>query len=152
MSDTPSNRIHESRSENDNGKGQSVMSGFPLVLSNDDGIRPAGRPNACFYCNRNIGEPHSSHCVAVKKLVQVRYVFTIGVYIPHFWGKSDVLSHRNGGSWCADNALDEIGSAISDSRCLCGNFKCESMHEIDGTPSSLPKDELAFAPTLDIQE
>ena len=30
---------------------------WPLVDKNDDGIRPAGRQDACFYCGQRVGLP-----------------------------------------------------------------------------------------------
>lgn len=88
--------------------------GWPLVLVNDDGLRPAGNPGECFYCGRKIGDEHSRECVVVYKVV--RY----GVYIgdrrigtfdnpePHGWDEETCERIRNQGSWCADNAVDRI--------------------------------------------
>ena len=49
---------------------------WPLVDPKDDGIRPAGRPDECFYCRQKVGEPHGQKCVIVNKLVEMRVTAT----------------------------------------------------------------------------
>ncbi len=44
----------------------------PRVLENDEGIRPAGPPDVCFYCRQKVGEPHGPACVMVHKRVMLR--------------------------------------------------------------------------------
>jgi hypothetical protein len=39
------------------------MDNWPLVAPNDDGIRPAGPRDACFYCRQKVGQPHKPDCV-----------------------------------------------------------------------------------------
>lgn len=51
------------------------MSYWPLVDPNDDGIRPAGKPDECFYCNSKVGEEHGRQCCIVTKLVRLEYTF-----------------------------------------------------------------------------
>lgn len=87
----------------------------PLVLANDDGIRPAGRPDACFYCRQSVGEPHGAECVAVRKRVEHRVHVTLpdGTKVkglwqfnePHFWDAHMSEFHKNGSTWCANNFL-----------------------------------------------
>jgi len=59
---------------------------FPLVVPGDHGIRPAGKPDECFYCSQRIGVPHKPDCVMVTKRVRVRYSFDIEIDVPHHWG------------------------------------------------------------------
>lgn len=87
---------------------------WPVVLPDDDGIRPAGDPHRCFYCRQEVGEPHGRECVTV--LSKTRY----GVFLnddrvgtwrredPCSWTTHDREFHKNESSWCADNAMDEI--------------------------------------------
>lgn len=44
--------------------------GWPKVLPNDDGIRPAGKPDECFYCYQRVGQGHRPDCVTVLQLVR----------------------------------------------------------------------------------
>ena len=86
---------------------------FPLVVVGDDGIRPAGPKDACFYCGRRVGEEHGRDCVTVVQRVElfVRVKDRDGralsglwqVDEPHSWHKSMIEFFLNEGSWCASN-------------------------------------------------
>ena len=115
------------------------MSEWPIVLQNDDGIRPAGRPDECFYCDRKVGEEHKDHCVVVKKKVEMKYIFTIERYVPYFWDKTKIESYFNESGWCADNSIDDLENQDGD--CLCDIFECEFLNIIDDTPKRLTKEE-----------
>lgn len=87
---------------------------WPIVLENDDGIRPAGHPDRCMYCNQRIGELHRADCVTVQKRVQYAVIVDgnqVGIFEildPHGWTPYDCDFHKNESSWCADNATDSI--------------------------------------------
>lgn len=72
---------------------------IPSVLTNDDGIRPAGEPDECFYCHQKVGTPHREECVCVNKKVKVRAMIEYEVEVPFFWSKEDIEFHRNESSW-----------------------------------------------------
>lgn len=111
------------------------MSAFE-VLPNDYGIRPAGKPDACFYCRQRVGLPHLDNCECL--VVDVKYDvwyedMKIGSWStdePAFWSRADGEFHTNESSWCRSNIL-ECGnldvsltnrarlSAASDAPCLC---------------------------------
>ena len=90
---------------------------WPLVHENDDGIRPAGKPDECFYCLQKVGQPHKLDCVCVKKLVE----FKVDVHVsdgvkfaglwqheePHNWDDRAMEFYKNESSWCANNFMDE---------------------------------------------
>lgn len=94
--------------------------GWPTVLPNDDGIRPAGRPDECFYCHRRVGQLHGSECVFVMSVNRYfvymnldrraseahkgKLVGTFTRHDPHFWSAHDCEFHKNSSSWCANNA------------------------------------------------
>lgn len=89
---------------------------WPLVDPNDDGIRPAGKPNECFYCQMMVGASHKEDCVMVEKTIEmgvyvalpnaVTFVGTWKLSVPHFWDADMCEFHKNDGSWCANNFLD----------------------------------------------
>jgi hypothetical protein len=98
----------------------------PLVLADDDGIRPAGQPNECFYCKQRLGQPHKLDCVILNRKVKVRYSYVIEIEVPHFWDKESIEFHRNDSSWCAHNSLAELKEyGNRDGGCLCGCFSAE---------------------------
>lgn len=68
---------------------------WPLVAINDDGIRPAGEPDECFYCNQKVGLPHGHDCVCVKKRVLVRYVVEVAINVPHSWSSEEIVDFEN---------------------------------------------------------
>lgn len=107
---------------------------MPLVLSDDDGIRPVGGPDKCTYCQQKVGEPHKHDCVILKKKVRLKYSFEVEVEMPYSWDESQILFNRNDGSWCADNALDELAKAKEEIGCLCGVFEAEIVSMSDAPP------------------
>jgi hypothetical protein len=111
---------------------------WPLVALNDDGLRPAGEADACFYCRQRVGQPHALDCVIVKKRVRLRYLIEVDVDLPHVWDEAAILFHRNESSWCADNAVREIlahtGVGTNEQDCLCPRFTCEFVRVVDATP------------------
>jgi hypothetical protein len=137
---------------------------WPLVDVHDDGIRPAGKPNACFYCQQGVGYPHKRDCVVVTKRVEMRVhaVLPTGEEFTGLWQFDEVHSwdadqtefHKNESSWCAGNLLNEreddetmtwegrdptdILVALHASgqlpMCLCGVLRFEFVRVVDPTP------------------
>jgi len=140
------------------------MSGdWPLVDPRDDGIRPAGRPDECFYCHRRVGYTHGRECVIVQKRVEMRVTAKLpgsavtGRWVfdePHEWDEVMSEFHKNESSWCANNFLDEcakpgavewddgadpwaeLEALVDDEsgRCLCGVLSFEFVRVVDPTP------------------
>lgn len=81
--------------------------------------RPASVDHTCFYCRQRVGEKHKKTCVLIKKTVRIRMTVEYDVECPASWEKHNIEFHRNDGSWCANNALDELASLGADSGCLC---------------------------------
>lgn len=81
---------------------------LPLVDPQDDGIRPAGKPDECFYCNQKVGTPHDAECVCLKRRIRARYTYEIELEVPHKWTSADFEFHRNDSSWCSDNSIREL--------------------------------------------
>ena len=111
---------------------------WPVVLENDDGIRPAGPPDECFYCHQHVGQPHTKDCVCVTKLVKIRYTFEVEVRVPHCWDAHDINFHRNKSSWCSSNALDDIQAYALD--CACGCCTARFLEVVEDTPTRSVKE------------
>src|SRR5262245_5662300 len=118
----------------------SVQQEWPLVAVNDDELRPAGKPEECYYCKQKIGTPHGSRCVCVTKRVRLRYSYEVKVDIPHFWTVDDIEFHRNESSWCADNSLDDLEKMKGQHGCLCHVFSAEFLGVVDETPQRRLRD------------
>lgn len=90
------------------------VEGWPNVLPDDDGLRPAGSPDRCFYCDSRVGGPHEDTCVTVTALVRYKILYegrVVGKWIredPWSWGAYECEFHKNDSSWCANNAVGEI--------------------------------------------
>ncbi len=86
---------------------------WPLVDKNDDGIRPAGKPNECFYCRNCVGSPHGQDCVMITKRIEMKVIATMpegdtltGTWEfnePYDWDVHMSEFHKNESSWCAGN-------------------------------------------------
>lgn len=133
----PNTRSTETYRGTGMGKQKGPVTGWPVVTLDDDGIRPAGKPDQCFYCGSNVGQAHRRDCVTVEKRVRVRYVFEFDTTMPYGWTAENFLFHRNDGTWCADNAFDEIQSAAGND-CMCAMFTAMFTAEFVGVVDETP--------------
>lgn len=99
----------------------------------DFGIRPAGPPDRCFYCDRKKGEQHKKDCVIRQRTVVIRTTFEYTISIPEDWLPDMFEAHRNEGTWCGTNGLHEIEELLEriDSVCLCPFIETEFVREAD---------------------
>lgn len=107
------------------------------ITEKDNGIRPAGKPDECFYCNTKVGGVHGSECVMIVCMVEYD-VLVIGQKVgtftredPAFWDEERCNFNKNDSSWCCDNALNEIKWLINDSAILAQKQITELRGEID---------------------
>jgi predicted nucleic acid-binding Zn-ribbon protein len=83
----------------------------------------------CPYCGVKLGKEHSEGCVCRKRTVVIKATFEYAVEVPEFWDKSEIEFSRNDGSWCVDNALDELKRVAEHQGCLCHLAKFEYVRE-----------------------
>jgi len=99
-----------------------------LAHEADDGVRPNGPDDACFYCHKPLGRGHGAKCPILERTVTVVYSFRINIRVPLHWDEADVEFHRNEGTWCAHNAVDQLRELADQleeqNRCLCDWFMC----------------------------
>lgn len=94
----------------------------PVVQPNDYGIRPAGKPDECFYCHSKIGEFHKDGCVMITKPVKIKAILYCEIDVPEHWDKEQIEYHYNDGTWCADNLHNRISAELNERGidfCLC---------------------------------
>ncbi len=72
------------------------------------GIRPAGKPDRCFYCGEALGEEHKDTCVIRSRTVVIRATIEYAISVPENWDTQLIEFQRNDGSWCADNFISEL--------------------------------------------
>jgi len=92
-------------------------------------MRPASDVTQCFYCQQPIGSKHKSGCVLVQKRAKVRVVIEYEVSVPSHWDSGQIEFHRNEGSWCADNMIDELEQLKGEDDCLCSVAKFEYLND-----------------------
>lgn len=72
-----------------------------------------GPPDACVYCRSKIGQEHGSDCVrAVREAIyDVRIDgIAVGTWVttdPASWDNEMAFFHKNEGTWCSCNALEQ---------------------------------------------
>lgn len=106
---------------------------YPLVKEDDTGIRPAGKPDECFYCGSKIGEPHKHGCVTVVKKVKLKATIEYEKEVPADWDDEQIYYHYNLGTWCANNIVDDLKDYIDElneyNDCLCHHSEIEVIEE-----------------------
>ena len=95
------------------------------LITPENGPRPAGKPNQCFYCGNLLGEKHKEDCVCRERTVVLKATITFVKRIPERWDEDTIQFFYNEGSWCAVNLLDDWG----DKRCLCNYATVEYVKE-----------------------
>ena len=69
----------------------------------DNGPRPAGKSDECFYCLMPLGADHAADCVCRRRTIVVQAVVEYVMAIPDHWSADRFEEHYNEGTWCAMN-------------------------------------------------
>lgn len=89
---------------------------WPKVYPDDYGIRSAGKPDECFYCQKKVGDFHGLECVVVTRKLWLQATINLkeGTIVadfytrgPAFWDNENIDYHYNDSSWCCNNLLEE---------------------------------------------
>jgi hypothetical protein len=99
------------------------------LVTAQNGARPAGYPDACFYCDRPVGEMHHPDCVLRQRTVVLRGGFDLTVTVPDNWTEHDILFWANEGAQCADNQLKEFVRLTQRDGCSCARLTFEVARE-----------------------
>ena len=103
------------------------------IVTLENGPRPAGKPNRCFYCAQPIGSEHKADCVCRVKVVMVKVEMTIPRVVPISWDRGMVDFHLEGSSWCADNIVGDLQRYLDakgdEAPCMCHQFTGEYIRE-----------------------
>lgn len=102
-------------------------------LVGDYGIRPAGKPDECFYCGAKIATEHRMECVIRDKTVVVKVEMELVVKVPEDWDQNNIEFKYNDSSSCQDNIIQEINSMVermnNDASCSCGLINVKYLRE-----------------------
>jgi hypothetical protein len=100
----------------------------------EEGVRPAGKPDECFYCHSKVGDQHAAECVIRKRTVVVEMTIKYVIDVPEAWDESNIEFHRNESSWCANNARQELLELFdyvdkAGGSCLCDRVQYKYVRE-----------------------
>jgi len=96
-----------------------------LLPVTDDGVRPKGERDSCFYCDAPKGE-HEPDCVCITKTVVVRMTIDYTVAVPASWSPKEIEDHRLNSSFCLGNDIEQLcdeHNAASDHCRICHRVK-----------------------------
>lgn len=94
------------------------------------GVRPAGPPDRCFYCDAKVGEQHKLECVIRQRTVVVDVNIRMVLSVPEHWEPYDIEHHYNESSSCADNLMNAIEKHRRRlHRCMCGDVQVAYVEE-----------------------
>lgn len=102
-----------------------------FIVSKENGVRPAGDQDKCFYCKQLIGDQHKEDCVLRKRTVVVRTVIDHVVSYPVSFDADTINFCRNKSSSCQNNILselEELEERLGDG-CLCGRVSSLYLRE-----------------------
>jgi hypothetical protein len=135
------------------------------VTEDDDGIRPAGRRDECFYCHRKVGEVHKETCVMLHQEVEcelmlhndARDKFVFRAIEPASWTQHDIEFFFNESSSCLDNVIRRIRhedyerfmalyAQIPEGQCLCFRASVRLLRVIDPGPFRLARPKMYQRP------
>ena len=105
-----------------------------VKVTNENGPRPAGKPDECFYCKQPIGTNHEEKCVCIQKVVLVKVTLEIPYILSNYWSEPDIDFYFNKSSWCANNIVNYLevlqNAKSEDSPCLCSGFTGEYLRDV----------------------
>jgi len=94
------------------------------LVTKENGPRPAGNPDECYYCKQKIGTEHRADCVCRKRTILIEATMLILQDIPEAWDESDIDTYYNESSSCSNNLVD---NRYED--CLCPWTRVKYMRE-----------------------
>lgn len=85
-------------------------------VTKDNGPRPAGKPNRCFYCHKPLGDEHSLKCVLRQRTVVLDFTIRTVISVPQSWTKEDIEFRYGQSTWCTSNLFEALDKYQG---CLC---------------------------------
>ena len=89
-----------------------------MFIVTEKAQRPARMDGTCFYCLQKIGSEHLSDCVLIQKKAVVKMTVEYEIEVPNHWDGDRVEFHRNEGTWCGSNVLQELEKLEKEHGCL----------------------------------
>lgn len=97
----------------------------------EHGVRPAGKPDECFYCQAAKGTQHRKGCVIRSRTVVVRTIVEHTIDVPEDWDRS-IIEFTDGSS-CSNNHIQKLNELVDRlnvaDRCTCGMLSVEYVRD-----------------------
>jgi hypothetical protein len=97
------------------------------------GIRPAGKPDECFYCQEPIGGVHKQECVIRERTVVVELRMELVITKPEDWDADMIEYHLNDSSSCQTNIISQLAELVERlkdaGKCPCGLIEAIYLRE-----------------------
>jgi len=100
-----------------------------IHIVSEDAIRPAGKPDECFYCQAKINTEHNLGCVMREQTVVVRFSFDLVMTTPENWSPSQIENYYGKGTWCGDNIYQYLEHISGRNGCLCSIMNASFVRE-----------------------
>lgn len=100
-----------------------------FIVTKENGIRPAGVQDKCFYCNQPLSQEHTYECLCKKRTVLIEAKILLVREEPISWDTEQIEFHLNEGSWCQGNLIQELLKIEVQKGCLCGSVKFSMIRE-----------------------
>jgi hypothetical protein len=94
--------------------------------------RPARMNGRCFYCCQPIGAEHKDDCVLISKKIKIQMTVEYEIKVPAEFNGNQIEFSRNEGTWCCDNAIQELENLSKENGCLCNIMKFKYLGDESG--------------------
>ncbi len=102
-------------------------------------VRPAGKPDKCFYCNEKLGDEHKLDCVIRRKTVVIDITIRMVRPVVDDMDKETIEFYLNDSGFCIDNILiGELEDLSERMGCLCAVSESRFVRE------ATPEDEKEY--------
>lgn len=99
------------------------------LVTKENGVRPAGKQDECFYCHKKCGDEHDKDCVCFEKVIMIKIEMTIPMKFPSNWNKDDIECRLNDSTYCFNNITDDIENIDRSGGCICATTKAEYIRD-----------------------
>src|SRR4051794_13783692 len=113
----------------------------------EHGIRPAGKPDECFYCHEPKGGVHKPSCVIRKRTVVVELRMELVLSEPEHWAPEDIEFFFSESSSCQSNIVNRLEALRARLGCICGLVDVTYVREAKEEDEQLQKLFVADEPS-----
>ena len=103
------------------------------VSVEDDGIRPKGEPDECFFCRQKVGQLHIKDCVITWRHKKIKLIALVEFEeeVPEHWDDENIRFRYNDSTWCASNLFNRFDNEDDeDSSCGCPETSVYQPHQV----------------------